>query len=184
MKLKKLLSLALAGLTLALSLTSCGSKSDDTLRAEALADIVNGRYGVNITCKPDPQLNETVQRFAESKNSDGYYYIDGLRHSDVFNISYASRNLLLEMLGIDASTTDKQVIFYYGIDRGSDDPVKQVIDLCDQYRQILPTPDRDTWGTANFLASSYRVGFGRWTDNEYNMPRLFVIMVGDIPARS
>ena len=54
MKWKKLLSLALAGvMTLAL-LTSCGGKSDDTLRAEALADLINVREGVNITCKADP----------------------------------------------------------------------------------------------------------------------------------
>ena len=46
MKLKKLFSLALAGvMTLAL-LTGCGGKSDDTLRAEALADIINVQRGV------------------------------------------------------------------------------------------------------------------------------------------
>lgn len=45
MKLKKLfaLALALAGvMTLAL-LTGCGDKPDDTLRVEALADIINVR---------------------------------------------------------------------------------------------------------------------------------------------
>lgn len=52
MKLKKLFVLALAGvMTLAL-LTGCGDKPggkpDDTLRAEALADIINVRYGKNI----------------------------------------------------------------------------------------------------------------------------------------
>ena len=45
MKLKKLFALALAGVMALALLTGCGDKlgdkSDDTLRAEALADIIN-----------------------------------------------------------------------------------------------------------------------------------------------
>ena len=85
--------------------------------------------------------------------------------------------------GIAPGTANKQVIFYTGVDRGSDDPVKQAIDLCNDYRLVLPEPNENNWATISFLASSYRVGFGSWTD-DYNKPRLFVIMVGDIPGRS
>lgn len=70
MKLKKLFALALAGvMTLAL-LTGCGDKPDDTLRVEALADIINVRYGVNITCKADPQLSEAAQRFTQVRRAE------------------------------------------------------------------------------------------------------------------
>ena len=67
MKLKKLFALALAGvMTLAL-LTGCGDKPGDkpadTLRAEALADIINVRHGKNITCEADPQLSEAAERY-------------------------------------------------------------------------------------------------------------------------
>ena len=85
--------------------------------------------------------------------------------------------------GIAPGTANKQVIFYFGADRGSDDPVKQAIDLCNNYRPVLPEPNEKNWTTISFLASSYRVGFGRWKD-ENGKPRLFVIMVGDIPGRS
>lgn len=186
MKLKKLFALALAGvMTLAL-LTGCsGGKSDDTLRAEALADIINVQRGVNITCKADPQLSEAAQRFTQVRRADGgdYYYINDLMMSNYFSCGPQPCTALLDTIGIAPGTANKQVIFYCGVDRGSDDPVKQAIDLCDQYRQVLPKPNRDTWNTPKFLASSYRVGFGRWTD-ENGKPRLFVIMVGDIPARS
>ena len=185
MKLKKLFALALAGvMTLAL-LTGCGDKPDDTLRVEALADIINVRYGVNITCKADPQLSEAAQRFTQVRRAEGgdYYYINDLMMSNYFSCGPQPCTALLDTIGIAPGTANKQVIFYCGVDRGSDDPVKQAIDLCDQYRQVLPEPNRDTWNTPKFLASSYRVGFGRWTD-DHNIPRLFVIMVGDIPARS
>ena len=85
--------------------------------------------------------------------------------------------------GIAPGTANKQVIFYCGEDRGSDDPVKQAIDLCNNYRPVLPEPNEKNWTTISFLASSYRVGFGRWKD-ENGKPRLFVIMVGDIPGRN
>ena len=50
MKLKKLFALALAGvMTLAL-LTGCGDKPEDTLRVEALADIINVRRGRKACC--------------------------------------------------------------------------------------------------------------------------------------
>lgn len=184
MKLKKLFTLALAGvMTLAL-LTGCGDKlgdkSDDTLRAEALADIINVQRSVNITCEADPQLSEAAERYTHVSSGEGS--INDLKNALHFYGSQ-SRKALLDTIGIDSTTTNKQVIFYYGVDRGSDDPVKQAIDLCNDYRQVLPEPDGSTWHTAKFLASSYRVGFGRWTD-DYNIPRLFVIMVGDIPGRS
>lgn len=184
MKLKKLFVLALAGvMTLAL-LTGCGDKPgdkpEDTLRAEALADIINVQRGVNITCEADPQLSEAAERYTQVSSGEGS--INDLRSPFVSKGSQA-RKALLDTIGITPGTANKQVIFYNGADRGSDDPVKQAIDLCNDYRQVLPEPDRDTWHTPRFLASSYRVGFGSWTD-DYNKPRLFVIMVGDIPGRS
>lgn len=184
MKLKKLFALALAGvMTLAL-LTGCGDKPgdkpEDTLRAEALADIINVQRGVNITCEADPQLSEAAERYTQVSSGEGS--INDLKNA-IVSYSSQSRTALLKTIGIDPNTTNKQVIFYFGEDRGSDDPVKQAIDLCNNYRQVLPKPDGSTWPAAKFLASSYRVGFGRWKD-ENGKPRLFVIMVGDIPGRS
>ena len=187
MKLKKLFALALAGvMTLAL-LTGCGDKPgdkpEDTLRAEALADIINVQRGVNITCEADPQLSEAAERYTQVSSGEGQPpLINGLREAIVSKGSQA-RTALLKTIGIDPGTTTKQVIFYCGEDRGSDDPVKQAIDLYDDYRLVLPEPDGNTWHKPGFLASSYRVGFGRWKD-ENGKPRLFVIMVGDIPGRS
>lgn len=187
MKLKKLFALALAGvMTLAL-LTGCGDKPgdkpEDTLRVEALADIINVRRGVNITCEADPQLSEAAERYTQVSSGEGQPpLINGLREAFVSKGSQA-RTALLDTIGIDPNTTNKQVIFYCGEDRGSDDPVKQAIDLCSDYRLVLPEPNEKNWTTISFLASSYRVGFGRWKD-ENGKPRLFVIMVGDIPGRS
>ena len=183
MKLKKLIALALAGvMTLAL-LTGCGGKSDDTLRAEALADIINVRYGKNITCKADPQLSEAAERYTQVSSGEGTLLINKLKSGNYHSCGPEPRKALLDTIGIAPNTTNKQVIFYCGADRGSDDPVKQAIDLCNDYRQVLPEPDGSIWPTPKFLASSYRVGFGRWKD-ENGKPRLFVIMVGDIPGRS
>ena len=184
MKLKKLFALALAGvMTLAL-LTGCGDKPgdkpEDTLRAEALADIINVQRSVNITCEADPQLSEAAERYTQVSSGEGS--INDLTNA-IVSYSSQSRTALLKTIGIAPGTANKQVIFYFGEDRGSDDPVKQAIDLCNNYRQVLPEPDGSTWPTAKFLASSYRVGFGRWKDENGN-PRLFVIMVGDIPERS
>lgn len=187
MKLKKLFALALAGvMTLAL-LTGCGDKPgdkpEDTLRAEALADIINVRHGKNITCEADPQLSEAAERYTQVSSGEGQPpLINGLREAFVSKGSQA-RTALLDTIGIAPGTANKQVIFYNGADRGSDDPVKQAIDLCDDYRPVLPEPNEKNWTTISFLASSYRVGFGRWKD-ENGKPRLFVIMVGDIPGRS
>ena len=187
MKLKKLFALALAGvMTLAL-LTGCGDKPgdkpEDTLRVEALADIINVRRGVNITCEADPQLSEAAERYTQVSSGEGTLLINKLKRGNYYSIGPEPRKALLKTIGIDPNTTNKQVIFYCGADRGSDDPVKQAIDLCNDYRQVLPEPDGSIWPTPKFLASSYRVGFGRWTD-DHNIPRLFVIMVGDIPERS
>lgn len=183
MKLKKLFALALAGvMTLAL-LTGCGDKPEDTLRVEALADIINVRRGVNITCEADPQLSEAAERYTQVSSGEGTLLINKLKRGNYYSIGPEPRKALLKTIGIDPNTTNKQVIFYCGEDRGSDDPVKQAIDLCDDYRLVLPEPDGNTWHKPGFLASSYRVGFGRWTD-DHNIPRLFVIMVGDIPERS
>ena len=184
MKWKKLFALALAGVMALALLTGCGDKPgdkpEDTLRAEALADIINVRYGKNITCEADPQLSEAAEKYTQVSSGEGS--INGLRATFVSDGSQ-SRTALLKTIGIAPNTNNKQVIFYYGEDRGSDDPVKQAIDLCNVYRQVLPEPTGDDWYTARFRASSYRVGFGRWTD-ENGKPRLFVIMVGDIPGRS
>lgn len=183
MKRTKLLALALAGvMTLAL-LTGCGDKPGDkpadTLRAEALADIINVQRGVNITCEADPQLSEAAESFREGSTP----YLNSLMAGNYYSCDPQARTALLNTIGIAPGTANKQVIFYFGADRGSDDPVKQAIDLCNVYRQVLPEPTGDDWYTARFRASSYRVGFGRWTD-ENGKPRLFVIMVGDIPGRS
>lgn len=75
MKWKKLFALALAGvMTLAL-LTGCGDKPGDkpadTLRAEALADIINVQRGVNITCEADPQLSEAAERYTQVSSGEG-----------------------------------------------------------------------------------------------------------------
>ena len=183
-KLKQLFALALAGVMTRALLTGCGDKPgdkpEDTLRAEALADIINVQRGVNITCEADPQLSEAAERYTQVSSGEGS--INDLTNAIVSKGSQA-RKALLDTIGIAPGTPNKQAIFYFGADRGSDDPVKQAIDLCNNYRQVLPEPDGSTWPTAKFLASSYRVGFGRWTD-DYNKPRLFVIMVGDIPGRS
>lgn len=183
MKLKKLFALALAGVMALALLTGCGDKPgdkpEDTLRAEALADIINVQRGVNITCEADPQLSEAAESFREGSTP----YLNSLIAGNYYSCDPQSRKALLETIGIDPNTTNKQVIFYCGVDRGSDDPVKQAIDLCNDYRLVLPEPNEKNWATISFLASSYRVGFGRWKD-EGGKPWLFVIMVGDIPARS
>ena len=187
MKWKKLFALALAGvMTLAL-LTGCGDKPgdkpEDTLRAEALADIINVQRSVNITCEADPQLSEAAERYTQVSSGEGTLLINKLKWGNYYSIGPEPRKALLNTIGIAPGTANKQVIFYCGEDRGSDDPVKQAIDLCNNYRLVLPEPDKNNWHKPKFLASSYRVGFGRWKDENGN-PRLFVIMVGDIPARS
>ena len=187
MKLKKLFALALAGvMTLAL-LTGCGDKPgdkpEDTLRVEALADIINVRRGVNITCEADPQLSEAAERYTQVSSGEGTLLINKLKRGNYHSIGPEPRKALLDTIGIAPGTANKQVIFYCGADRGSDDPVKQAIDLCDGYRLVLPEPDKNNWATPKFLASSYRVGFGRWKDEDGKL-KLFVIMVGDIPERS
>lgn len=188
MKLKKLFALALAGvMTLAL-LTGCGDKPgdkpEDTLRAEALADIINVQRGVNITCEADPQLSEAAERYTHVRSEDGNtLLINRLTVGNYDACGPQPRKALLNTIGIAPGTANKQVIFYNGAYRGSDDPVKQAIDLCSDYRLVLPEPDKNNWATISFRASSYRVGFGSWTD-DYGKPRLFVIMVGDIPGRS
>lgn len=187
MKWKKLFALALAGvMTLAL-LTGCGDKPgdkpEDTLRAEALADIINVQRSVNITCEADPQLSEAAERYTQVSSGEGTLLINKLKWGNYYSIGPEPRKALLNTIGIAPGTANKQVIFYFGADRGSDDPVKQAIDLCNDYRLVLPEPDKNNWHKPKFLASSYRVGFGRWKDENGN-PRLFVIMVGDIPERS
>ena len=187
MKLKKLFALALAGvMTLAL-LTGCGDKPgdkpEDTLRAEALADIINVRYGKNITCVADPQLNEAAERYTQVSSGEGTLLINKLNRGNYHSIGSEPRKALLDTIGIAPGTANKQVIFYNGAYRGSDDPVKQAIDLCEQYRLVLPEPDKNNWATPKFLASSYRVGFGRWKDEDGKL-KLFVIMVGDISKGS
>ena len=181
MKLKKLFALALAGVMMLALLTGCGDKlgdkSDDTLRAEALADIINVRYGKNITCEADPQLSEAAEKYTQVSSEDGRtLLINKLKLGNYHSIGSEPRTALLNTIGIAPGTANKQV-------RGSDDPVKQAIDLCNDYRLVLPEPNEKNWATISFLASSYRVGFGSWTD-DYGKPRLFVIMVGDIPGRS
>ena len=185
---KRLLALALAGVMALALLTGCGDKPgdkpEDTLRAEALADIINVQRGVNITCEADPQLSEAAERYTHVSSEDGStLLINKLKWGNYHSCGPEPRKALLDTIGIAPGTANKQVIFYFGADRGSDDPVKQAIDLCNDYRPVLPEPNEKNWTTISFLASSYRVGFGRWKDENGN-PRLFVIMVGDIPERS
>ena len=118
-----------------------------------------------------------------SSEDGSTFLINKLKLGNYHSIGSEPRKALLDTIGVAPGTANKQVIFYCGEDRGSDDPVKQAIDLCNNYRQVLPEPNEKNWGTISFLASSYRVGFGRWKD-ENGKPRLFVIMVGDIPERS
>lgn len=192
MKLKKLFALALAGVMALALLTGCGDKlgdkSDDTLRAEALADIINVRYGVrygvNITCEADPQLSEAAEKYTHMSSEDGStLLINKLTRGHYFACGPQPLEALLNTIGIAPGTANKQVIFYSGAYRGSDDPVKQAIDLCEQYRLVLPEPDNNNWAKISFRASSYRVGFGRWKDEDGRL-KLFVIMVGDIPEGS
>ena len=187
MKLKKLFALALAGVMALALLTGCGEKPGDkpgdTLRAEALADIINVRYGKNITCEADPQLNEAAERYTQVSSGEGTLLINKLNRGNYHSSGSEPRKALLDTIGIAPGTANKQVIFYNGEDRGSDDPVKQAIDLCEQYRLVLPEPNEKNWATPKFLASSYRVGFGRWKDEDGKL-KLFVIMVGDIPEGS
>mgnify|MGYP000755008350 FL=1 len=188
MKLKKLFALALAGVMALALLTGCGDKlgdkSDDTLRAEALADIINVRYGKNITCEADPQLSEAAEKYTQVRSEDGNtLLINRLTVGNYNACGPQPLEALLKTIGIAPGTANKQVIFYNGAYRGSDDPVKQAIDLCNNYRLVLPEPDNNNWATRSFLASSYRVGFGRWKDEDGKL-KLFVIMVGDIPGRS
>ena len=123
MKLKKLFALALAGvMTLAL-LTGCGDKPgdkpEDTLRAEALADIINVQRGVNITCEADPQLSEAAERYTHVSSEDGStLLINKLKLGNYHSIGSEPRKALLKTIGIDPNTTNKQVIFYCGEDGG------------------------------------------------------------------
>ena len=187
MKLKKLVALALAGVMMLALLTGCGDKPgdkpEDTLRAEALADIINVQRSVNITCEADPQLSEAAERYTQVNSGEGTLLINKLKRGNYYSIGPEPRKALLDTIGIAPGTANKQVIFYCGEDRGSDDPVKQAIDLCSDYRLVLPEPDNNNWATISFRASSYRVGFGRWKDEDGKL-KLFVIMVGDIPGRS
>lgn len=127
MKLKKLFALALAGvMTLAL-LTGCGDKPgdkpEDTLRAEALADIINVRYGKNITCEADPQLSEAAERYTQVSSEDGStFLINKLKLGNYHSIGSEPHKALLKTIGIDPNTTNKQVIFYCGEDRARTTP--------------------------------------------------------------
>lgn len=142
MKLKKLFVLALAGVMALALLTGCGDKPGDkpadTLRAEALADIINVRYGKNITCEADPQLSEAAERYTQVSSGEGTLLINKLKWGNYHSIGSEPRKALLKTIGIDPNTTNKQVIFYCGEDGGSDDPVKQAIDLCNNYKLVLP----------------------------------------------
>ena len=70
--------------------------------------------------------------------------INDLKSGPFVSTGSQARTALLKTIGIDPNTTNKQVIFYCGEDGGSDDPVKQAIDLCNNYRLVLPEPDENT----------------------------------------
>ena len=108
MKLKKLFALALAGvMTLAL-LTGCGDKPgdkpEDTLRAEALADIINTRYGKNITCEADPQLSEAAERYTQVSSGEGTLLINKLKRGNYHSSGSEPRKALLDTIGIAPGT--------------------------------------------------------------------------------
>ena len=109
---KRLLALALAGvMTLAL-LTGCGDKPgdkpEDTLRAEALADIINTRYGKNITCEADPQLSEAAERYTQVSSEDGStFLINKLKLGNYHSIGSEPHKALLKTIGIDPDTTNR-----------------------------------------------------------------------------
>ena len=105
MKLKKLFALALAGvMTLAL-LTGCGDKPEDTLRAEALADIINVQRGVNITCEADPQLSEAAERYTHVSSEDGStLLINKLKWGNYHSCGPEPRKALLDTIGIAPGT--------------------------------------------------------------------------------
>ena len=109
MKRTKLFALALAGvMTLAL-LTGCGDKPgdkpEDTLRAEALADIINVQRGVNITCEADPQLSEAAERYTQVSSEDGStFLINKLKLGNYHSIGSEPRKALLDTIGIAPGT--------------------------------------------------------------------------------
>ena len=117
MKLKKLFALALAGVMALALLTGCGDKlgdkSDDTLRAEALADIINVRYGKNITCEADPQLSEAAEKYTQVSSEDGRtLLINKLKLGNYHSIGSEPRTALLNTIGIAPGTANYDTLLY------------------------------------------------------------------------
>ena len=114
MKLKKLFALALAGVMALALLTGCsGGKSDDTLRAEALADIINVRYGKNITCEADPQLSEAAEKYTQVSSEDGRtLLINKLKLGNYHSIGSEPRTALLNTIGIAPGTANDDTLLY------------------------------------------------------------------------
>ena len=117
MKLKKLFALALAGVMALALLTGCGDKlgdkSDDTLRAEALADIINVRYGKNITCEADPQLSEAAEKYTQVSSEDGRtLLINKLKLGNYHSIGSEPRTALLNTIGIAPGTANDDTLLY------------------------------------------------------------------------
>ena len=110
---KRLLALALAGvMTLAL-LTGCGDKPEDTLRAEALADIINVQRGVNITCEADPQLSEAAERYTHVSSEDGStLLINKLKLGNYHSIGSEPRKALLDTIGVAPGTANDDTLLY------------------------------------------------------------------------
>ena len=81
-----------------------------------------------------------------SSEDGNTFLINKLKSGNYHSIGSEPHKALLKTIGIDPNTTNKQVIFYCGEDRGSDDPVKQAIDLCNNYGLVLPEPNEKELG--------------------------------------
>lgn len=174
-RMKKLLALALAGLMLAAALTGCGSSSsDDTIRANAIADIFSawGTWGQDITCKADPGLTRAAQEFAkETEAYGGKVPFEELafgtweKRNDAADFMYEA----LVRAGLTDSTAADGIIIFAGIDHGSDDPVKQAIDI-----MMEGCPVR--YNANGSYSENARVGFGRW-QTEDGLKLIFALVV-------
>lgn len=175
-KIKKLFAIALACLTLAAALSGCGSTSDDQLRADALADILNAKYGKSITsCKVDARLSQAAQEFAARDVEDpekpgttqkGFNYI-----KKEINDTY-----LLQALGLDADSLSLVTIFI-GENSGTDDPARQAIDIT-THSSVITSEFRDVQGS--FKASDpdrVQVGFGTFENSQVKLR--FAIIVAE-----
>ena len=169
-RMKKLLALALAGLMLAAALTGCGGKSDDALRAEALADLMNIESGrTDITCTPDARLNRAADAFAKAQLGGEPAPCYLLRPWTTEECE-ALDDLLMQLTGTDET---KYVCVYMGADYGASDPVSQAFDLFYYINYLVREPGS---GSSMAFPRELQVGFGRWTDEDGKAYRLAIVV--------